>query len=151
MPQAMLKRRCLLAVGGMAVMFVAGCTPPPDTDMASVHDTTGVPIVENDKPAWAAGREWRIDPAPIAHLGGAVDSEGQDLFAIKAIARLSDRRIVIAHAGNSVIQIHDSLGKVLYRFGQKGPGPARVPLHQSPRCSSWRHDHGRGCTRSAFR
>ena len=124
MPTAMVTRRCLFAVVGMTALFMPGCTPPPDTDMASVHDTTGVPVVENDRPAWAPGREWRIDPEPIAQLGGGIDSEGQDLFAIKAIDRLFDRRIVIAHAGNSVIQIHDSLGNFLYKIGQKGPGPA---------------------------
>lgn len=85
------------------------------------RDSAGVQIVDNAKPAWAAGREWRLAEKPVAILGEGKNAD--DHFGrIVGLTRLSDGRIVVADQSTLQLKYFDASGRHLTSVGGKGPG-----------------------------
>jgi hypothetical protein len=60
----------------------------------ATRDSAGIRIIENAKPVWTSGREWRLSEKPIVTLGGG---SGPDSHASNVVVTmLSDGRIVVA-------------------------------------------------------
>src|SRR5688500_7971942 len=79
----MIRTRCL------RLASVLRCAASSATAQAT-RDSAGIRIVDNVKPAWVPGREWRLSEKPTLDIG-----RGTELGRIAGATRLSDGRIVV--------------------------------------------------------
>jgi hypothetical protein len=86
-----------------------------------VRDSAGVRIVENARPAWDAGDEWKVS-SPTLVMGGDDDDEGR-LHRVAGASRLSDGTIVIANGGTAQLLFFASTGSFARAAGGPGEGP----------------------------
>ena len=89
-----------------------------------VHDSAGVRIIENPRPAEGARLGWRIGPEPAVTIG-AVEGEDPYIFGwVIDATRLSDGRIVVADYGSMEMRVFDGTsGTHLATWGGVGEGP----------------------------
>jgi hypothetical protein len=93
---------------------------PPLSGQA--RDSAGVRIIENTKPLWTPGREWRLSEKPIVDIGSGPGTD-QELGRIAGLTRLSDGRIVVADESSLQLKFYDASGRHLKSVGGKGQGP----------------------------
>jgi len=103
----------------LGLIFVFGSSAAATAQVT--RDSAGIRIVENSKPAWAPGREWRLSENPILVLGdgNAVDDR---LGRIVGVTRLSDGRVVVADQSTLQLKFFDTSGRRLKSVGGKGQG-----------------------------
>ena len=109
--------------GVIALVILAACgdnVSRPDT--AVVRDSAGVRIVENSRPLWQPGEEWRLSPDPVVDIGGG-DMEEDQLFRVVGALRLSDDRVIVANGGTNEIRFYGPGGAFLSASGGEGEGP----------------------------
>jgi len=116
----------------VTLMALAACrepVPEPVAELvterseASVRDSAGVTIVENESPWWQQGEAWTVGPDPDLRLGTA---SGDDRYVFERVigaATLSDGRIVVADAGGPRLKLFDAAGGWLRDVGRRGEGP----------------------------
>jgi hypothetical protein len=82
-----------------------------------------VPVVENPRPVWTAGKEWKVAAQPYIDIGTATGPPEYRLNTVMGVTRLSDGRIVVGNMQTSQVRFYDARGKFLGRVGSKGRGP----------------------------
>lgn len=106
-----------------ALLFLVGCDLSPGRPpAATLHDSSGVQIVENAAPAWNAGRAWEISREPILSIGVVTGPEDYQLDRVSGVLRVSDGRIVVATA-RSELRFYDADGRHLRTAAGQGQGP----------------------------
>ena len=91
----------------------------------AVRDSSGIQIVESRGPVIPEFRAWRIDPNPIATMGGqaAAADTIDELLLVMGITRLSDGRFAVGVQASAAVRFYDSRGKYLGFAGRRGQGP----------------------------
>src|SRR5688572_29103958 len=94
---------------------------------------TQIPIVTNEKPLWAKGKEWRVADRPLVDIGKAEAEPQYELSQVRGMLRLADGTIVVANQQNE-LRYYDKNGKYIRTAGRKGEGPGEFfqisGLHQ---------------------
>jgi len=88
----------------------------------ATRDSAGIRIIDNAKPLWAPGREWRLSDKPILDIGGGTGAD-HELGRIAGLTRLSDGRVVVADQSTFQLKFYDASGRHLTSVGGKGQGP----------------------------
>jgi len=88
----------------------------------ATRDSAGIRIVDNSKPLWAPGREWRLSEITILDIGGGTGPD-HELGRIAGLTRLSDGRVVVADQSTLQLKFYDGSGRHLMSVGGKGQGP----------------------------
>ncbi|MEX2283559.1 MAG: 6-bladed beta-propeller [Gemmatimonadota bacterium] len=81
-----------------------------------------IPVIENERPLWAKGREWRVSERPLLDIGKAEAEPEYELSQIRGMLRLPDGVIVVANQQNE-LRYYDKNGKYIRTAGRKGEGP----------------------------
>lgn len=121
--------RGCVAASGMLLALLAGCSGDGVRDDGAVagdvvgRDSAGVRIVESDRPRWADGEGWIVDPEPLVHLGVENGPAEHRFDRVRAVRFLSDGRLAVADEGSSQIRIFDERGRLVHVFGSRGEGP----------------------------
>lgn len=89
----------------------------------TVRDSAGIRIVQNERPAWKEGKGWRVADTPVLDIGVVDGEAAYQLDGVKAVARLSDGRIVVADGGSRQLRFFSAEGRHLASAGRKGGGP----------------------------
>lgn len=104
------------------------------------HDSAGILIVENARPADTGLLDWQIGPEPVVSIG-VVEGEGPlMLHRVGDATKLSDGRIVIAETGSSELKVFDSTGTYLDTWGGRGEGPGEFPSYMLQKLDRWQGD-----------
>ena len=90
---------------------------------ASVRDSAGINIVENERPPEGSRLGWRIGPEPTASIGEVEGEEPYMLHGAFDATRLPDGRIVVANLGSNELRVFDAFGTHLASWGGRGEGP----------------------------
>lgn len=104
-----------------SLVALLACWAPAALAQAA-HDSAGIHIVENTKPAWTAGHGWKLSAEPALDINGGT-GEGALLGRIGSATRLSDGRLVIGDAESMQLKFFDASGKLLRSAGGKGRNP----------------------------
>lgn len=86
---------------------------------ATITDSAGITIVQNHRPAWAAGEEWRVSEQPLMVIADTL-ATGEGRY-ILAAARLTNGEVVILTDQDG--RWFDRQGALLRRFARSGEGP----------------------------
>lgn len=85
------------------------------------RDSSGIAIVENSAPRWAAGEAWTVAATPRLDVGGG-DDPVANFTGLAGTLRLSNGTIVVIEPQGSVMKLIDSAGTVT-AVGRQGGGP----------------------------
>ena len=111
-----------------------------DLPFSETHDSAGILIVENARPADTAMLDWQIGPEPVVTIG-VVEGEGPlMLHRVGDATKLPDGRIVISETSSSELKVFDSTGTYLETWGGKGEGPGEFPSYMLQEVWSWPGD-----------
>lgn len=121
-----MNRRSLLCLpgpvsGGLVLvgcLFSVGCDSGRGEDVRS--DSSDWEIVENLRPGWGTGEEWRFDSQPSIVLPREGDTF---LFRVMGAFRLSDGTIVVVDHGLREVLFFDPGGRLVRKAGGRGEGP----------------------------
>jgi hypothetical protein len=117
----------LLTTACFCVTLAPACAPRPDValedDGYTVHDSSGVSIVESSLPAWTEGEGWTLTEEPLVSIGAVDGPDEYILYRAGVPIRLEDGRIVVANGGSQEIRFYDSDGRYLNASGSDGEGP----------------------------
>jgi hypothetical protein len=103
----------------LGFMFVLGVSAAATAQVT--RDRAGIRIIDNSKPVWAPGHEWRISEKPILVLGDGNATDDR-LGRIVGVTRLSDGRVVVADQSTLQLKFFDTSGRRLQTVGGKGQG-----------------------------
>ena len=120
----------VILVSGL--LSLSSCSPSSPRDVAAlVRDSAGVVIVENRRPAWTEESRWRLSEQPVLVLGENTEDPDGQLWQVRGLARMADRRIVVLNAGSGELRFFDASGSLVARVGRLGGGPGEFdyPLH----------------------
>ena len=93
------------------------------------HDSAGIRIVENARPAEGSRLGWRIGPRPEVSIGEVMGDEPYLLTGASDATRLSDGRIVVVNRFTRELRVFDEAGIHLDTWGGTGEGPGEfTPL-----------------------
>ncbi|HUH13055.1 MAG TPA: hypothetical protein VMK65_08090, partial [Longimicrobiales bacterium] len=90
---------------------------------SEVRDSAGVAIVENSGTGWLPHQAWRVAAEPEVDIGVLEGAPEYQLFRVRASARLSDGRIVVANGGTRELRFYSPQGEHLRTAGRQGSGP----------------------------
>jgi len=94
-----------------------------ESHLASVvHDSAGIPIVENARPAWSSDEAPHLAAAPSLVIGDRPEP-AYAFSRVGGAARLADGRVVIADGGSLQLRFFDSAGTFITSVGGRGAGP----------------------------
>ena len=82
----------------------------------ATRDSAGIRIIDNAKPVWGPGREWRLSEKPILDIGGGTGAD-HELGRIAGLTRLSDGRVVVADQSTLQLKFYDPSGRHLTSIG----------------------------------
>lgn len=88
----------------------------------AARDSAGIRIIDNARPTWTPGREWRLSAKPALEIGAAA-GPSYEFTRIAGVTRLSDGRVVVAEQSTLQLMFYDSTGRHLKSVGGKGQGP----------------------------
>ena len=108
------------------VAALAACRQDDSTDGSAleVHDSAGIRIVQNERPAEDSRIPWRIGPQPSVSIGEVTGEDPYLLDEVNDATILTDGRIVIANTGTDELRVFDSGGVHMATWGGEGEGPA---------------------------
>ncbi len=92
-------------------------------DAATVRDSAGIQIVQNQSGQWKEGEGWRLSDEPTLRIGVAEGEAAYQLDRVRTALRLGDGRIALANAGSQEIRLYDAAGTHLGSSGGQGGGP----------------------------
>lgn len=102
-------------------------------DGVVIRDSSGIRIVENERPLWRDGDGWRVDSVPLLTIGSALDGDPAAQFTrVTGVVRLSDGRIAVTDGQSAELRIFDANGRHLRTSGGKGSGPGEYPDLSGP-------------------
>jgi hypothetical protein len=107
-------------------LILAACTSRDAASAVTRSDSAGVLIIESRKSTWQ-GKQWRLE-GPTISIGSADGAEEIPLHRVRAVARLSDGRIVIANSGSAELRVYGPDGRWLRSIGREGDGPGEFRL-----------------------
>ena len=90
---------------------------------ATVEDSAGITIVENDPPPADSRLPWQFSPQPSLSIGSVDSGAADEFFEVTDATRLADGRIVIANSGSSEIRVFNADGSHAATWGRRGEGP----------------------------
>jgi hypothetical protein len=102
-------------------LALALCASAPSAAAQAARDSAGIRVVDNTRPAWAPGREWRLSEQPILDVGGG-SGANDSLGRITGATRLSDGRLVVADQATRQLRFYDPSGRPLMSVGGTGQG-----------------------------
>ena len=106
-----------------ATVALAGCDADVGSSAFQERDSAGIQIVENYRPDWDSGEEWKVGAEAILRLG-VVDGDPAFQFdGVTGLARMEDGTIVVADGGFQEVRFFDSEGLHSGTFGGPGEGP----------------------------
>lgn len=112
------------ASAALSMILLAACGSADATpDLAVVRDSAGIAIVENTWTDSAGIPWWRLDPTPVADIGGEDAGEEYTLYQVSAAVRLNDGRIVVANGGGADVRFYGPDGTHIRTIGRRGNGP----------------------------
>lgn len=98
------------------------CGAAPSATAQASRDSAGIRVIDNAKPAWSTGREWRLSEKPTLDIGAGTGAD-YELGRIAGATRLSDGRLVVADQSTLQLKFYDPSGRHLKSVGGKGQGP----------------------------
>ena len=90
---------------------------------AEVHDSAGIPIVENRAPAPGSRLGWVVGDEPVVSIGTRDASDAFQFYRVGDATRLADGRIVVANGGSNELLVFDADGNHLDAWAGQGDGP----------------------------
>lgn len=114
-------RTLLIACG--APLTIAACTEAERSPRVIETDSAGIRIVESIEPAWPESERWRLSEAPTLQIGAEAGSEGEALFGVEDVDRLSDGRLVFTNQGTHELRLYSPEGELVDIVGREGQGP----------------------------
>jgi hypothetical protein len=109
---------------GVVALVSAGCATDPETaPSVDVRDSLGVRIVESISPLWSKTDAWAVSQNPIVRIGNTGPGEGEQLFRVGDVTRLSDGRIVVVNSSANELRVYSPTGHFIRAIGRQGPGP----------------------------
>src|SRR4051794_36137664 len=90
----MTRRPLALAAGRFGCLSLGLVSLAGAAHAQTARDSAGIRIIENTRPVWAAGQEWRVSPKPIVDIGGG--GRDYEFTRIAGVARAADGRIIVA-------------------------------------------------------
>ena len=90
---------------------------------AEVHDSAGIPIVENRAPAPGSQLGWVVGDEPVVSIGTRDASDAFQFYRVGDATRLADGRIVVANGGSNELLVFDADGNHLEAWAGQGDGP----------------------------
>lgn len=108
-------------------LLTVACEDGPETTGTGldtvVHDSAGITIVENSRPAPDSRLPWRFGAEPSLSIGSVDSGEADELYRVSDATRLDDGRIVIANGGSNEIRVFNPDGSHSGTWGGRGEGP----------------------------
>jgi hypothetical protein len=101
------------------------CCAATSANAQTTRDSAGIRIIDNAKPSWSPGREWRLSETPILVIGGGTGAD-KPLGRIVGGTRLSDGRFVLADQSAVRLEFYDASGRHLESADAKTPGPGEI-------------------------
>ena len=114
----------------LALVVALGWAAPTVAAQAA-RDSAGTRIIENARPIWMPGNEWRLSEQPTLVVGEAAGGVGH-LGRIAGATRLSDGRVVIADQATLQLKFYDPSGRHLQSVSATGPDLQTGPMRQMP-------------------
>jgi hypothetical protein len=111
------------------LVFVAACDARDGATAVTRSDSAGILLVESGKASWQV-EPWRLE-GPTISIGSADGPEESQLHRVRAVARLSDGRIVLANSGSAELRVYGPDGRWLRSIGREGDGPGEFRLLRS--------------------
>ena len=110
---------------GLVIAAIAGggCAGSDTTGGFSATDSAGIRLARSAAPAWAAGEEWWVEPAPSVEIGVAEGQEAYQLYRVFSARRLADGQIAVGNSGTHEVRLFDASGRFLSAQGRRGGGP----------------------------
>jgi hypothetical protein len=103
---------------GLAMVL---CWAAPAAAAQATRDSAGIRIVDNVKPVWGPGHEWRLSERPILVIGGGTGPHDQ-IGRVAGVTRLSDGRVIVADQSTLQLKFYDASGRHLQSVSGTGPG-----------------------------
>ena len=129
--QGLARRRPIAGFAAfLGVIAFSGCdredTDAPEGENpigAEVHDSAGIPIVENRAPAPGSRLGWVVGDEPVVSIGTRDASDAFQFYRVGDATRLADGRIVVANGGSNELLVFDADGNHLDAWAGQGDGP----------------------------
>ncbi len=102
-----------------ALLAACGERPAGLGPGTSVRDSSGVSIVRNTEPLWAADSAWRVADSPLVVIGGA---PGSGPGRVVGVVRTESGAIAVADGDAQLIRVYDLSGRPLRSLGRRGTG-----------------------------
>lgn len=106
-----------------ALVLAAACAGEAPAARATVRDSAGIAIAENEWADSASAEWWPVSEMPEVDIGTLEGAEEQTLFRVVDAVRLSDGRIVVANGGTSEVRYYGPDGEHIRTTGRQGGGP----------------------------
>ena len=114
----------------LGVLAFAGCdradtgaTEGENPVGAEVHDSAGIPIVENRAPTPGSQLGWVVGDEPVVSIGTRDASDAFQFYRVGDATRLADGRIVVANGGSNELLVFNADGSHLDAWAGQGDGP----------------------------
>lgn len=118
---------CCAVLSAIAVSGCAGADQDPpglQNPIASeIHDSAGIPIVENRAPAPGSRLGWVVGDAPVVSIGTRDATDAFQFYRVGDATRLPGGRIVVANGGSNELLVFDADGNHLGAWAGEGDGP----------------------------
>ena len=88
-----------------------------------IHDSAGIPIVENRAPAHGSRLGWVFGEEPLVSIGTRDATDAFQFYRVGDATRLADGRIVVANGGSNELLVFDADGNHLGAWAGEGDGP----------------------------
>ena len=116
--------RSSIALRSLLLSLVAGCGPEAASrPAATVRDSAGVTIVENQAGSLPDGGGWSLAVRPSLVIGSLDEAEDNGLYRVRGALRLPDGRIAVADDGSRELRIYGANGALVRKLGGEGEGP----------------------------
>ena len=121
-----------------------GCEGPGGTAgpglHAAMHDSAGITIVQNSRPAPDSRLPWAVGAQPSLSIGSVASGGADELFRVTDAIRLKDGRIVVANLGTNELKVFGPDGSHAGTWGRRGEGPGEFTAHGPTAVAHWPGD-----------
>jgi hypothetical protein len=108
-----------------SLVLLSGCDAGQHPPVVT-RDSAGVAIVFANRPAWADGEGWRIDPDARMVVGGLAGQRPYEFTSAGDARRLDDGKLLVTHCSNPPeLRLYGANGGFLRALGGPGTGPGQ--------------------------
>ena len=105
--------------------ILVGCDPGDTRWTGTVHDSSGVTIVENGTAGlWQPGEAWRVEP--FLTIGTAGDQPEYQFGQVVGVAADEHQNVYALDFQVGQVRVFDSTGVFQLAMGRKGRGPGEI-------------------------